>query len=634
ANTLEVMNIIKAISRERLVLLVTHERNIAEFYSDHVAEILDGKVVKAYNNDSSKYLDFQLENKIYLKDMAVQKSVKMDGIKAGFYSDEERELDIKLVIRGSNIYIDTGGTYTVIDENTNIEMVDDHYSALDETFFEENKFKYDAHLPEDFKPKYTSLYTPMNLISKGFKSVSNFKKTKKFLLLGFVFAAMFTFLAISNIMGIFDIDDSEFVVTNQNYITVNNTTHSTDLMNQVASTEGAGYVIPGDSKYSLTLPLDDFLQSSQFYTNISVSLVRSDMIEDKDIIYGNRPQNVREVVLDKMVIDKVLESDEAKGVGLTKVESFVGRRITVPKVGDFWISGVCDIKSPSLFADESMLGYILTNAESTSGDGGAATSEDRQKDSTLAYGLRPDTLSITKGRAPSSDYEAIASEDHKYDYTLNKTIDKTVNGHKLTIVGFYKNGGQEDTYYVSDNTMLLDYIGSAKMFQVYAKDTGAFEKKLSEQGVKYSNNYDRDKETYMKSVTKSLKSSTIVALILLAISLIEMYLMLRSSFLSRIKEVGIMRAIGLKKKDIYRMFAGEIVVITVITSIPGIALMYYILKNIIKITSYLESMYMVTPFVALISFVLLIVFNLLVGLIPVFRTLRKTPAEILARTDI
>ena len=35
-NTIEIMNIIKAISREKLVILVTHERDIEEFYADRV----------------------------------------------------------------------------------------------------------------------------------------------------------------------------------------------------------------------------------------------------------------------------------------------------------------------------------------------------------------------------------------------------------------------------------------------------------------------------------------------------------------------------------------------------------------------------------------------------------------------
>ena len=118
------------------------------------------------------------------------------------------------------------------------------------------------------------------------------------------------------------------------------------------------------------------------------------------------------------------------------------------------------------------------------------------------------------------------------------------------------------------------------------------------------------------------------------ISLIEMFLMLRSSFLSRIKEVGTLRAIGLKKKDIYRMFTGEILVITFITAIPGIAIMYFALTQRVTITYYIEGMYIITPVIAAITFAIILVFNLLAGLIPVFSTMRKTPAQILARTDI
>ena len=118
------------------------------------------------------------------------------------------------------------------------------------------------------------------------------------------------------------------------------------------------------------------------------------------------------------------------------------------------------------------------------------------------------------------------------------------------------------------------------------------------------------------------------------ISLIEIFLMLRSSFLSRIREVGTLRAIGLKKKDIYRMFTGEILVITFITAVPGIAAMYLILTQLVKVTYFVEGLYMVTPWTAAVTFGVILLFNLLAGLIPVFATLRKTPAQILARTDI
>ena len=109
--------------------------------------------------------------------------------------------------------------------------------------------------------------------------------------------------------------------------------------------------------------------------------------------------------------------------------------------------------------------------------------------------------------------------------------------------------------------------------------------------------------------------------------------MIRSSFLSRIKEVGIYRAIGVKKSDIYMMFGGEILAITTICCVPGIILSAYILR-ILNSISFIEGMFKVNLFIVLISIITVFIFNIIIGLIPVYNTLRKRPAEILARTDI
>ena len=95
-----------------------------------------------------------------------------------------------------------------------------------------------------------------------------------------------------------------------------------------------------------------------------------------------------------------------------------------------------------------------------------------------------------------------------------------------------------------------------------------------------------------------------------------------------------MRAIGLKKGDIYGMFTGEILVISLITAVPGIAIMYLAISGLVRTTYYLEGVYMLSPSIAAITLGIILVFNLLAGLIPVFTTMRKTPAQILARTDI
>ena len=50
ANTIEIMNIIKSISRDRLVVLVTHEADLARFYASRVIELKDGTIEKDYEN--------------------------------------------------------------------------------------------------------------------------------------------------------------------------------------------------------------------------------------------------------------------------------------------------------------------------------------------------------------------------------------------------------------------------------------------------------------------------------------------------------------------------------------------------------------------------------------------------------
>ena len=125
----------------------------------------------------------------------------------------------------------------------------------------------------------------------------------------------------------------------------------------------------------------------------------------------------------------------------------------------------------------------------------------------------------------------------------------------------------------------------------------------------------------------------IIAAIVLAISLVEIFLMLRSSFLSRVKEVGTLRAIGLKKSDVYKMFLGEILVITFISSTIGFVIMGYVLHSLTQY-AFFANQYVFDKRVILISVAIVYVSNILFGLLPVFFTMWKTPAQILSRTDV
>ena len=104
-NTIEVMNIIKAISKDKLVILVTHEVDLAKFYATRIIEISDGEVVKDYENKNVGEIDYRIDNKFYLKDFKYQNKNHDNNINIDFYSDKEDKLNLVIVVKNGNIYI-------------------------------------------------------------------------------------------------------------------------------------------------------------------------------------------------------------------------------------------------------------------------------------------------------------------------------------------------------------------------------------------------------------------------------------------------------------------------------------------------------------------------------------------------
>ena len=104
-NSVEIMNIIKAISKDRLVILVTHETNLANFYADRIIEISDGKVVKDYQNTHTNELDYAIDNRFYLKDFKKCDTYNDKNNDITIYHDDNEKLKVEIVIKNNNIYI-------------------------------------------------------------------------------------------------------------------------------------------------------------------------------------------------------------------------------------------------------------------------------------------------------------------------------------------------------------------------------------------------------------------------------------------------------------------------------------------------------------------------------------------------
>ena len=630
-NTIEIMNIIKAISREKLVILVTHEREIAEFYASRVVEIVDGKIVSDRENEHSDDLDYRLENKIYLRDMPVQQEMSSGSLRVKYYSDREETSEIpeiKVVVRGNRLYVQLPDGLS--QGSDAVELVDGHYQKLSKDIYEDYEFDYDAQVDQAVQPKYTSIYTLPSMLAGGYRKIFSYSRIKKILLLGFVLASMFSIYAVSNIAGITNITDDKFVQANQNYLTVEGGKLTREMVDKYAEMEGIDYVLPGDSQVIFLIPLDDYYQTADAAASLEGSLADRDMVAGDALIAGKLAKEDREIVIDRISADRLLAGDVTKMIGLSSYADLIGRTAELPLLGSFTIAGVTDQGSPSVYVKRELMMDVLMHQPEQEG------SEDSgQSAEPVYYDLVKDDgdITVTAGSAPVSDGEALISEDYRNDVPLGGKIDVRADGKKLTVCGYYRDKRGREAVYVSRKTAETAYLEKQNCLILSPIDKAATYEALAAKNVKVTDNYAASREAYVASIRKQVMATILVSGIILLISLIEMYLILRSSFLSRVKEVGVLRAIGLKKRDIYKMFMGEIIALTTLTTLPGMAVMAYILNAISKIPI-VGGQYLMNPAVFLISLGLVFAFNLLAGLLPVASTIRRTPAEILSRNDV
>ncbi len=635
-NTIEVMNIIRSISQDKLVILVTHEEKLAEFYASRIIRLKDGKIVSDEENIHDDNLDYRMENKVYLKDIKDHKRIRNDLFDIDFYNDSQTPIRLNVVVKNGNIYIETkdgSDRIELVDHNSSMEFIDDHYRELTKEESLDNGFDLEQ-LSVSGKRKYTSIINPLNMITKGFKRVASYSVLKKILLLGFLASAVFITYAVGNIFGVTNITDDEFVKYDKSYLTIVDKNVSVNDYLDYEKDENIDYVLPGDSMIYLGVKCDDYIQLKDMTMTMSGSLSDAGKLKLSDIKYGRLPENNKEIVVDKMVLDNTIEYGEAKLAGYAEPADFLDIEIPVNHMADRKIVGITDSGSPCIYAARSTFINLLYQ---TPQDEDSAMWPDEMayedEGSIINYKLVQNDVELEKGEWPDESYEVVINEMYKDEYKIGKEIDTKVNKHKLEVVGYYSSSSLPEMYLVNERTTKYDLIKKKSNITVCPVDKDAVMTALSEKGVNVKDSYQISKEEYLKEQKASIKAAVIMALVVLAISFIEIFLIMRASFLSRIKEVGVYRAIGVKKRDIYKMFFGEIFAITTIASLPGFIGMAYVLKELSEM-KYFTDMFLVNGPMIIICLILIYGFNMLFGLLPVFRTMRKRPAAILSRTDI
>jgi ABC-type antimicrobial peptide transport system permease subunit len=125
-----------------------------------------------------------------------------------------------------------------------------------------------------------------------------------------------------------------------------------------------------------------------------------------------------------------------------------------------------------------------------------------------------------------------------------------------------------------------------------------------------------------------------IVIIFLSFTFLGFYFVIRSSMISRIQEIGIYRALGVKRLEIISMFFFEIIVLTTVSTLIGYLLGFRLVKLLSSGILGLLNVFGINAFSFMLGLIAVYAFNLFAGLLPVFGLLRKTPAQILTQYDI
>jgi ABC-type methionine transport system ATPase subunit len=177
ANTVMIMDLLKEISKEHLVLLVTHEANLVDYYCDMVVELSDGKVINIRRNENATGYYSKDKNAIYLGEYE-KTEVKNENVEIEYYGEAVTSpLKLKVINREGKIYLRVDSSdVRILDNTSEVVLREGIYKENKEAEYKNNRLQL-SELPPVSGEKFGKLFGFKKSIKSGYAAVS--KKRKK-----------------------------------------------------------------------------------------------------------------------------------------------------------------------------------------------------------------------------------------------------------------------------------------------------------------------------------------------------------------------------------------------------------------------------------------------------------------------
>ena len=148
-----------------------------------------------------------------------------------------------------------------------------------------------------------------------------------------------------------------------------------------------------------------------------------------------------------------------------------------------------------------------------------------------------------------------------------------------------------------------------------------------------SSKYYKLLQPYLDEAEKVVNSRIVITATILLVACIIVYFTMKSFAVKNIYDIGVLRALGIKKGSIVFVYAVEVFIISLYTTFAG-GTLFYIVNNILASIPILDG-FVTMNFLTYIGVTFsLILLNVVIGVIPIMLCLRLTPSKILSKYDV
>ena len=318
-NTLMVMDLLRSIAKEHLVLLVTHEESLVDLYCDRVIEIVDGCVTSERKNSGASGYTGRSKNDVYLGDMS-SSEITGGGMRLEFYGENaEKPQSVTIISHKGTLYIkaDTNQKLKLIDSSAEIKI---HTGKYENAKKREPK-ELDEALKAEFKHGKTGrMYDVKGAMVSGFRN--NFgkkKKGKKFLFACLaMFAAIVVCMTAAFGVCIKSVKDIKLQYHSQEVLASGNALTADNIQKLYESGDitfsrymyQANLYNTGMTYYSFRIGnFETFMNDyNMFFTSLAFPMPISEL-RDADIICGTDKINADgQIVITSALADKLLDA--------------------------------------------------------------------------------------------------------------------------------------------------------------------------------------------------------------------------------------------------------------------------------------------------------------------------------------